>query len=323
MGPSAGFTVNRPHHRAPCALHLVPFFLFPPLCREELHAGLSFRFIPAGKSLDSAAGLLDNATGWNEINEPKRPYRQLQLDFSAPVKELGPAGAAQGDPLPGALRAIVRTRMATTGSLRAGTLYARSPAEAASLLAHIRKGPQEHLYVVAADATGKILEIHRYAKGTKNAASVNPTEVIGYAMNVPGAKRVFIAHNHPGGSPRPSPEDIATIRNIEAGLGMADIETVPIIIAGTKWASCHPHGGTDGIPPSTISVSLPIRKRAFKKLQPDEAIASSDEAARVKSAVYVPDTEGFLLVDNSIRVAGFLEHKPGRPMEQAAVDLIR
>ncbi len=277
----------------------------------------------AGEGVDAATGLSDNEGVWNEIHEPKAAYRQLQLDFSAPAKPRGPAGTAQGHSLPADLQARVRTGMATTGSLRAGSLYARGPAEAASLLAHIRKSPQENLYLVAVDEAGKILEIHRYSKGTKSAAYAHPVEMIGSVMNVPGTKRVFVAHNHPGGSALASREDIALLEHIEAGLKLADIETIPIIIAGTKWKTFSPVGDEVGIPPAVRKVDLPIKERVFAMQRPGERASFPQEAVRIKNELYGRDSEGFMLLDNKLRVSGFLEHKPGRPMAEVAADLIR
>jgi len=66
--------------------------------------------------------------------------------------------------------------------------------------------------------------------GTLTASLVHPREVFGPALSQ-GAAALIVAHNHPSGDPKPSPEDIAvTKRLIEAGnlLGVSVLDHIVI-----------------------------------------------------------------------------------------------
>lgn len=78
--------------------------------------------------------------------------------------------------------------------------------------------------------------------GTVNHAPVYPREVVKRALDL-GASAIILAHNHPGGDPTPSKEDIAITKQITAAaasLGLAVHDH--LIIAGAKHYSFKSNG---------------------------------------------------------------------------------
>jgi diguanylate cyclase (GGDEF)-like protein len=225
------------------------------------------------------------------------------------------------------LQASATTRMVTTGSLKAKNLYARTPAEAASLMAHIRKHAQENLYLVAVNEKGKILEIHRYVKGTSRAAPAEVASMAGYAMNT-GAARVYAAHNHPSQDPTASAQDIELMRAIDVALNLADIELVPIVIGGTKYVVINA-GATstttapESIPAAVRKKKLNIRERVFGLNKPGPAVNNSQHAISVKKDLFGADAEGFLLLNAQNQVLGFYEYPKGLTVKQGAVEILK
>jgi DNA repair protein RadC len=78
--------------------------------------------------------------------------------------------------------------------------------------------------------------------GTVNHAPVYPREVVKRALDL-GASAIILAHNHPGGDPTPSKDDIAITRQIvtaAASLGLTVHDH--LIIAGAKHYSFRSNG---------------------------------------------------------------------------------
>jgi len=225
------------------------------------------------------------------------------------------------------LQASTTTRMVTTGSLKAKSLYARTPAEAASLMAHIRKHAQENLYLVAVNEKGKILEVHRYVKGTSRAAPAEVASMAGYVMST-GAARVYAAHNHPSQDPTASVQDIELMRAIDVALNLADIELVPIVIGGTKYVVINA-GVTsttttpESIPAAVRKKKLNIRERVFSLNKPGPAVNNSQAAISVKKDLFGADAEGFLLLNAQNQVLGFYEYPKGLTVKQGAVEILK
>jgi len=80
----------------------------------------------------------------------------------------------------------------------------------------------ERLCVAHLDRDGRVLG-ESAVDGEAGHAKASIREIIADALGL-GAEAMLIAHNHPGGSPEPSIEDIRTTRllaNIAASLGIA------------------------------------------------------------------------------------------------------
>lgn len=102
----------------------------------------------------------------------------------------------------------------------------------------IQDEAQEVFVACYLDTRNRIMGIQEISRGTLTASLVSPREVFKGAV-LSNAAKVIVAHNHPSGSPEPSPEDLKiTERLVKAGR-ILDIMVLDHIIVGTKddWVS--------------------------------------------------------------------------------------
>ena len=78
--------------------------------------------------------------------------------------------------------------------------------------------------------------------GNLDSAPVHPREVFGPAVRR-GAAAVIVAHNHPSGDPRPSPEDLAVTRRLLDSANLIGIKLLDHVIIGNgKFTSLKAEG---------------------------------------------------------------------------------
>jgi DNA repair protein RadC len=118
----------------------------------------------------------------------------------------------------------------------------RTPADAANLvmldLAYL---DTEQMRILLLDAKGQLVEKVSLYQGTANSSVLRASEVFRPAIirNCPG---LILCHNHPSGDPAPSPEDIASTRQLVEAGRILDIELVDHIIIGhQRFASLKEH----------------------------------------------------------------------------------
>ena len=101
---------------------------------------------------------------------------------------------------------------------------------------------QEELWLITLNTRNWVTSKHQIYKGTVNSASVRPAEVLKPAVMI-NAPSVIIAHNHPSGDPKPSPEDVAATRDLVAAGKLLDIAVYDhIVIAGRYFLSMKERG---------------------------------------------------------------------------------
>lgn len=99
----------------------------------------------------------------------------------------------------------------------------QSPQDVAEL-AKARLGPsrREEFWVAMVDNKNRLLAWERLGQGTVDQAAVFPREIFGRALELKASGLVLV-HNHPGGDPRPSSQDVELTRRmtrIAADLGV-------------------------------------------------------------------------------------------------------
>ena len=108
-----------------------------------------------------------------------------------------------------------------------------SPDDVYDLLEYLRFEKKEHFVAILLDSKNQILRVASIHVGTLNMSIVGPREVFREAIR-DGAASIIVAHNHPSGDPRPSPEDIdVTNRLVKVGLTL-DIPVVDHVIIGDR-----------------------------------------------------------------------------------------
>jgi len=114
----------------------------------------------------------------------------------------------------------------------------QSPAEAA---AHMRPvfgaGLQEEFHVLMLDAKNNLLRRERVTVGLVDRSQVHAREVFRSAIRE-SCSRVILVHNHPTGDPTPSPQDLASTRNLTAAGKVVGIKVLDHIIVGEPSSVC-------------------------------------------------------------------------------------
>jgi DNA repair protein RadC len=77
----------------------------------------------------------------------------------------------------------------------------------------LRGRRREQFKALFLDAKNHLLAVKTLFRGTVTAASVYPQEVVRAALDHHAAA-LIVAHNHPSGDPKPSPEDVALTRKL-------------------------------------------------------------------------------------------------------------
>jgi len=100
----------------------------------------------------------------------------------------------------------------------------------------------EVFYVICLDAQHKVIYPALVHEGTIDQAPVYPRIIVETALRHK-AHSVILAHNHPGGSPTPSPQDIEVTKRIQIALEPISISVLDhIIAAGEAYVSCAEKG---------------------------------------------------------------------------------
>ena len=157
----------------------------------------------AGKSvLEIASGLLEKF--------PKKQILDITLEDLKAVKGIDVGKAST------LLAALEFTKRAI-GAHKNGRPVIETTDQALAQLGDIREHKKEHFVALYLNARNELIHRELISIGTVNASIVHPREVFAPALEH-NATAVVVAHNHPSGSPEPSPEDrLVTDRLREAG----------------------------------------------------------------------------------------------------------
>lgn len=94
-------------------------------------------------------------------------------------------------------------------------------------------GPKEYevFLVLFLDNQNQLLATEEMFRGTINAASVYPREVVKMALKHNAAAVIF-AHNHPSGEPEPSQADRSLTDRLTAAMSLVDIRVLDHLVVG-------------------------------------------------------------------------------------------
>lgn len=98
-------------------------------------------------------------------------------------------------------------------------------------LLHMDELAEEHVYMIAPNASCRILGMFLISKGTISTSLVSPREVFLRAALI-GAVQIILVHNHPSGSPVPSECDMELTKRLKAGGELLNICLADHIIIG-------------------------------------------------------------------------------------------
>ena len=96
---------------------------------------------------------------------------------------------------------------------------------------------KECIYCICLNAKSAVISSDRVAEGTVSSVPLQPRNVLEKAMRH-NAHAVILAHNHPGGNPRPSIQDRQMTRNLQYVLSSAEVPLLDhLIVSDTKMFS--------------------------------------------------------------------------------------
>jgi len=124
----------------------------------------------------------------------------------------------------------------------AGRRYLHSSTEVREYLEHSMRGlKREILTVIYLDSAHAILGSEVVAEGTINVNTIYPREVVRRAINKHAAA-IIMAHNHPSGSLKPSPQDLSLTKNLYFICSFLQIQLLDHFIVGDGVYSFADHG---------------------------------------------------------------------------------
>lgn len=104
----------------------------------------------------------------------------------------------------------------------------------------------EQFYLLALDASGKLIECRLLQKGTIDEAPFYLSHLL-QAVVTTGAKAIVLCHNHPGGTKRPSKADIhCTLNALRALYALGVIMLDHVIVADDEAVSLRENGFVRG-----------------------------------------------------------------------------
>lgn len=163
------------------------------------------------------------------MNLPVNMVRDLAGSYAvhAPLSE---------DDILMAAEAIIGERFVRSG-------HFSKPEDAKRFLVH-KLGTKEYevFSVVFLDNQHRVIAFEAMFRGTINATSVYPREVVKRALAL-NANAVLVAHNHPSGLPEPSRADQDITFKLKAALDLVEIRLLDhIVVGGTETYSFTEHG---------------------------------------------------------------------------------
>lgn len=159
-------------------------------------------------------------------------FGSLKGVFDAPYEELLKVGGI--GPNAAALIKLVPslTRMYYS-SEQNGVILDSSEKSGAYFLPYFIGQTEELVRLACLDASGKVICNQILHRGSVNAAEVNIRKIVNIALRN-NAMGVILAHNHPGGLPLPSEEDVWTTKRIREALLPMGILLMDHIIVGDQ-----------------------------------------------------------------------------------------
>lgn len=164
-----------------------------------------------------------------------RLFSATLTDFSV-INGLGPAKYAQ-------FQAVLElARRAITEELKTGAILSSPQTVRKYLHLLLAHKSYECFVVLFLDVKNRLIASEELFRGTLTHASVYPREVVKAAL-AHNAASVILAHNHPSGTPEPSPADFHLTQSLKQALALVDVSTLDhFVIGGSDVYSFAEHG---------------------------------------------------------------------------------
>jgi DNA repair protein RadC len=146
--------------------------------------------------------------------------------FSA-INGLGPAKFAQ-------LQAVLElARRALFEELQVGVTLSSPQAVKQYLQLLLGSKPYESFAVLFLDVKNRLISCEELFRGTLTHTSVYPREIIKAAL-AHNAAAIILAHNHPSGTPEPSPADKSLTQTLKQALALVDVRVLDHFVVAAR-----------------------------------------------------------------------------------------
>lgn len=153
-----------------------------------------------------------------------------------------------------------------------------SPQQAGDYFSSLLEGVQdrERFMVAFLNKNNRIIETRTIAEGGIDHALIHPRDILKAALNC-DCKSLIFAHNHPGGTLSPSPQDVQFTQHMVDILAPLHIQVLDhIIIAGNEYLSMAEMGKLPNVVERSAhcdSILLPVLEQSD---DPYESLPSSE-----------------------------------------------
>ncbi|MFG5410367.1 LPD38 domain-containing protein [Piscinibacter sakaiensis] len=221
--------------------------------------------------------------------------------------------AAASDLRPPAGRYATRTALVTSRQQQLGAKRVVSLADAANALAYLRSSAVERFDAIVTDAAGRPLSVIGGFKGALSQASVYPSTLLGEALNVPGARKVWMVHNHPSGNPMLSRADTMLAESMRNAFDGTGVEVMGIVAVGAdEWGGAV-HDGRR-FEPNAFGRLAPIENGPTVPVQEREIVERGKLGGEVLSPAAAKDAVAALVSSNMGRPTIVLMDAQNRPV---------
>ncbi len=171
-------------------------------------------------------------------------------------------------------------KLVETGVFKSGLKVVKTAEQVAHLVAPLRREAQESLMGVVTNRNGKALAVIRHSVGTTDSAPVHLSIFLGAMHNIPGARNVWMVHQHPSAETKQSSADVflaGKFRRAIKGTGIAWKGSV-VVTPGGGASFLAPDSDVSRditIEPLARTQDIPIVERRFKKFgRPGRSVTS-------------------------------------------------
>ncbi|MEI7671229.1 MAG: JAB domain-containing protein, partial [Deltaproteobacteria bacterium] len=155
---------------------------------------------------------------------------------------------------------------------------ARTPEDAAVIARdNLGREAQEHLVTIVTDADGNVLSINQHSVGGPSSSQVANQIVAGQILNTPGAKKVWLVHNHPSGETQLSPADETVSKVIKGLVDDSGIAVMRIIAVAPNQYSTDRYSSLPLPPKQPAMHVFNVSGRKFSQ-NPEGMIKLNNEA---------------------------------------------
>lgn len=226
-------------------------------------------------------------------------------------RDTQPAAGLRDTPTPVG-RYDVRTVVGTETQRKLGADRILDFDDLAQATQYLYRSAVERLDGIVTDANGTPLAVVGGFKGTIDGASVYPLTLVGEAVRVPGAARIWFSHNHPSGVSRLSQADHNIYDKLANALRGSGIEPMGLIaVSGDGYHATN--GWSDAIRKPGRELTVPVIER--EQMPHDKSqvgIYSSVDSVVVGREFYQEQGgPGLLLLNNKHDLAGWMPISAG------------